>query len=132
MSHLKSMTVKELKDVAERMSLPFPSRILKADLISMIETQVQKDHVRAIEDEAFRQESAPATVAPKEIGMGIERRMAAYSAQVGGLAGLTARQCRRIDKKANQLLKRRGTFDKYPSLRTVSGKRKAQRMMAGA
>lgn len=131
MSHLKSMTVKELKDVAERMSLPFPSRILKADLISMIETQVEKDHVRGFEDEAFRQESAT-TVAPKEIGMGIERRIDAYAAQVGGLGGLTPRQMRRINKKVNQLHKRRGTFDMIPSLRTPSGKRKAERLMTNA
>lgn len=53
MDHLKSMTVADLKAIANRMSVPFNSRIKKADLVEAISSQIEKDHIRAIEDDAF-------------------------------------------------------------------------------
>lgn len=51
MDHLKSMTVATLKAIASQMSVPFNSRMKKADLIEVISAQIEKDHIRAIEDD---------------------------------------------------------------------------------
>lgn len=53
MDHLKSMTVADLKAIANQMSVPFNSRIKKVDLVEAISSQIEKDHIRAIEDDAF-------------------------------------------------------------------------------
>lgn len=44
------------------MDMPFTNRVLKADLIDAIKENIERAHVRAIEDEAFRQESIPTYV----------------------------------------------------------------------
>jgi transcription termination factor Rho len=105
--HLKSMTVAELKSIAERMSIPFNSRIKKADLIDAILVQVETDHIRAIEDDEFLFPQ------PKTFNaLTVQQRMQNYKKQN---KYLTARQQRRIVKKYSKGLKR--GF----SLETVTG-----------
>lgn len=53
MSHLSKMTVADLKNVANQMSVPFNSRVKKAELVEAISAQIEVDHTRAIEDDEF-------------------------------------------------------------------------------
>lgn len=45
------MTVKELKSIAQDMGMPFTNRVLKADLISAIEENIEKAHAVALDDD---------------------------------------------------------------------------------
>lgn len=50
---LAKMTVKELKETASRMAVPFNSRTVKGELIRLISEQIMKDEARAYEDDEF-------------------------------------------------------------------------------
>lgn len=53
MGYLSKMTVKSLKEIADRMDVPYPYRVLKADLIDRIEQQISRDYDRAVEDDQY-------------------------------------------------------------------------------
>lgn len=54
MEYLKSKTVKELKSIAQDMGMPFTNRVLKADLISAIEENIEKAHAVALDMNAAK------------------------------------------------------------------------------
>lgn len=101
-TNLMKNTVAELKSMAKSMDAPINSRMVKADIVNAIMVKVELDHVKAIEDEAFRNETA--SPVKTFSGMTVMDRLRAYRKDNKRFGGLTARQNRRILKKYKRAL----------------------------
>lgn len=126
---LSKMTVKELKETAQRMNVPFHARILKADLVAAIKTQIELDHTRALEDEAFRNETEPDTYTIEIEGREpvvitdrvsvtilknhekcVRRFNPTMKRDKNGMVILTPKQRRRVQKHTHKLAKKEGLY----------------------
>lgn len=107
---LSKMTVKELREVAERMSLTIPSRAKKDEIVAKVQEYIDGWHVIALDQNAamdlLRKESEKTVVkAPQVKFMTTGERIASYHA-VNGSKRLTKRQQRRVAKKFKKAIKR--------------------------
>lgn len=113
------MTVPQLKEIAERMAAPYPSRIRKADLISIIMVALEDAHAEALEDDEyvvkddeFLYAGVLWTGATAKVLKAHDRMVRRFNPEVtrdkNGMVKLTPKQRRRIHKNDRRNAKRFG------------------------
>lgn len=127
MNYLAKMTVVELKSVADRMAVPYASRIKKADLIELIKDGIEFAHLRANEDAAWMAETDTPTYTLRDdngteiitvtgdsalIMIAHEKNVKRYNPGMvkdrNGKVILTAKQRKRITKKMHSYARKIG------------------------